>query len=142
MNENEKYNEWLNAVKTNQPVLNDPEGLKQQIMLNIQSVPRKSGVGKRWRIITLISSAAAFLLLCLLIDEIDFRPSASEKTAVSTDKFDDSALKRVYSTFSNDCVKDEPAFECKNRLLKRWQEQRDNQARKKKVLFEKRYPNL
>jgi len=143
MDENLKYNAWLNAVKTNQPMLSDPEGLMRNIMSDIQSAQVKKSskkIEKIWKMVASASAVAAMFLLCLFVYEIDLHPNSELNTAVSTDQFDDSALKQRFAAFSDECSNNkESSVKLKKCILKRWQEQREVQAQKKMQLLEKRY---
>ena len=143
MDENLKYNAWLNAVKTNQPMLSDPDGLMRNIMSDIQSAQVKKSskkIEKIWKMVASASAVAAMFLLCLFVYEIDLHPNSELNTAVSTDQFDDSALKQRFAAFSDECSNNkESSGKLKKCILKRWQEQREVQAQKKMQILEKRY---
>lgn len=144
MNENLKYNAWLKAVKTNQPILNDPDELLQNIMSDIQLAPLKKSskkIEKIWKMVTSASAVAATFLLCLFVYEVELQSSFEKNTTVSINQFDDSALQQVFSTFSDECSNQEPSYKRKNCILKRLQEKREEQVQKKMQLFGKRYSN-
>lgn len=141
MKENLKYNAWLKAVKTNQPILNDPDGLMQSILSDIQITSVKSKFKKSWKIITSVSAVAAVFLLCLFISEVCLRPSSEVNASVSIEEFDDSALRKVFSTFSDESHNKEPLLKRKSSLIQRWQEQRNVQVQKKMQLLEKHNSN-
>ena len=73
--EEEQYEQWLEKVRNNPPVLENPEGLSGDIMQRISRTPRKSQrpVNRiRW-----FSAVAALFLLCTMMYEVLFYADSS-----------------------------------------------------------------
>ena len=75
--QNMKYHEVLNILKTTEPILNDPEGLTDRIMQRVEEL--SVGVGRivALRISGVMSGVAASALICLLAYETLKYPVAS-----------------------------------------------------------------
>ena len=81
--ENESYEQWLAKVKTLQPAMSHPEAVTESILKRVARMSEKREKRKRrlLRITVWLSSAAATLLLCLLIADAGLLPSAGTVTA-------------------------------------------------------------
>ncbi len=75
--EDKKYEELLNVLKTSSPILHQPEDLTEKIIGKIESLPRKKN---RYLLVgSWVSGLAATFLLCLLVKETVFSSSSEEQ---------------------------------------------------------------
>ena len=68
-NENDKYTELINRIKAEQVKLSNPQALTSRIMRDIELLSKKKIYDKTLRVISLISSFAALLLVGLFVFE-------------------------------------------------------------------------
>ena len=80
--ENERYEQWLETLKSNAPVLENPTALTEDILRRVASLPPRNRPKRGWEICGWISAVAAGILLCLLINDTIF----FEKEALPTNR--------------------------------------------------------
>lgn len=68
--EEQQYEEWLEKVRRNLPIVENPEELSNDIMQRISRTPRPSKRPKNW--VRWFSAAAAIFLLCTMLYEVLF----------------------------------------------------------------------
>lgn len=70
--ENERYEQWLEALKNNAPVLENPEAMTEDILQKVAFLSQRRNPKRGWKICGWISAAAAGVLLCLLVNDVVF----------------------------------------------------------------------
>ena len=68
-NENSKYTELIDRIKTTQVKFSHPQKLSSKIMLDVEFLSKKKTDSKILRVVSLISSIAAVLLIGLFVFE-------------------------------------------------------------------------
>ena len=94
----DKYSELINQIKTLDVKLSNPQKLASRIISDIELLPKKKNNDKILRIISLMSSIAASLLIGLFVFEQYFLPLNMEDKSLNATSF---PYKSVYFEKSN-----------------------------------------